>query len=139
MTEAQNMEKILKALKVVVMDVTKNMEQLEEEFNDLKSQIKNQDGEIQAISKMFNQAFEHIEGGTGVMPTSETSSIVDDEKLRALEVSLDVTKNRIDQLQTKFTELETSSQTFPTGTFITHHHPMWSPQGFIRGRFIFKW
>ena len=110
LTESQNLEKILKALKVVVMDVTNKMEQLEEEQNDLKSQVKNQDGEIQAISKMFNQAFEHLEGGAGIMPTAEPSSIGDDEKLKSFEASLDVTKNRIEQLQTKFSELEISIQ-----------------------------
>jgi len=108
--EGQDIEKILKALKIVVMDMKKRMDEQTEDFEGFKNQITGQDGEIQALSNMVNQVLEQVEGGAGAKTTTEGILSIDDEKLRTLEETLETTKNRLDQLEPKLEDLAISQQ-----------------------------
>ncbi len=110
---ASNIDKVLKALKIVVMDMKKKVEQFPEDFESLKSELKRQDGEIQAISLMVNKVIELTEGGAGLGGLAETIPILDEEKLRTLEDNLDAISNRMDHFETTLTKLETAQQTRP--------------------------
>ena len=102
--EAQNMEKVVKALKIVIMDLKKKVEGFSEEFEGLKTDLKTQDGEIKAISKMVNKAMEFAEGGTGVV--TAPSEPMDIEKLNQLETKLDNLETKVLATRGKVSEIE---------------------------------
>lgn len=108
-----NIDKVLKALKIVVMDMKKKLEQFPEDLEDLKTELKRQDGEIQAISNMVNKLFELTEGNTGLGGVTETVPRLDEERLQTLEDNMEAIRTRIDQIDTTLTKLETVQQTPP--------------------------
>ncbi len=111
--DISNIDKVLKALKIVVMDMKKKLEQFPEDIEGLKTELKRQDGEIQAISNMVNKVFELTESSAVLGSIAETVPSLDEEKLRTLEDNLEVIRTRLNQIDTTLTKLETVQQTQP--------------------------
>ncbi|MFQ5820588.1 MAG: hypothetical protein ACE5I5_11415 [Candidatus Heimdallarchaeota archaeon] len=111
--DASNIDKVTKALKIVVMDMKKKVEQFPEDFESLNAELKRQDGEIQAISNMVNKVLELTESAAGLGDIVETAPSLDEEKLKTLEDNFEAIKNRLDQIDTTLIKLETVQQTRP--------------------------
>ena len=111
--DASNIDKVTKALKIVVMDMKKKVEQFPEDLESLNAELKRQDGEIQAISNMVNKVLELTESGAGLGGIAETAPSLDEEKLRTLEDNFEAIGNRLDQIDTTLRKLETVQQTWP--------------------------
>lgn len=111
--DASNNNKVIKALKIVVMDMKKKVGQFPEDFESLNAELKRQDGEIQAISNMVNKVLELTESGAGLGSIAETAPSLDEEKLKTFEDNFEAIGNRLDQIDTTLRKLETVQQTRP--------------------------